>query len=75
LVINTWGVTDDAEADMLSFRRTEPQRAPHAEAKRSGALEPKEERKRKWREAGRWMGWLKVDMGNFQIVPCACVSG
>jgi hypothetical protein len=30
---------DDAEADMLSFHQTEPQRAPHAEAERSGAVE------------------------------------
>jgi hypothetical protein len=30
---------DDAEADMLSFRRTELQRAPHAELKQSGAVE------------------------------------
>ena len=30
---------NDTEADMLSFRRTEPQRAPHAEAERSGAVE------------------------------------
>ena len=42
---------DDAEADMLSFHRTEPQRAPHAkaEAERSSGARGRE-RKRKWRE-------------------------
>jgi hypothetical protein len=45
---------DNAEADMLSFCRIEPQRALHVEAERSSGAGGRE-RKRKWREAGRQM--------------------
>lgn len=69
---------DDADADMVSSRRTEPQRAPpHAEAKRSrgswsleGGRGRTEEAQVEREAGGRW-----VDLGNFRTAPpCACLN-
>ena len=60
---------DDAETDMVSFRRTVQHRTPpHAESERSsGSWRAWRQRERKWREAGT--DGVEVDLGNFRTAP------